>query len=57
MGLLSLLGAALYYHPLMTIALAGVIVALIGTGLRRRRTSAARKDFGRKISDRSQRER
>jgi hypothetical protein len=30
MGLLSLLGAAFYYHPLITATLIGVMITLIG---------------------------
>ncbi len=47
MGLLSLFGAALYYHPFVTITLVGVVVTLIYVISRRRR----------KISDRVSRER
>jgi len=35
-GLLSLLAAALYYHPLLTDTLIGVIVTLVGVTIRRR---------------------
>ena len=54
MGLLSLLTAALYYHPLATITLVGVIVTLIYV------TSASSRLRGikpSKISDRIPRER
>jgi hypothetical protein len=36
MGLLSLLAAALYYHPLLTVTLIGVIVTLVGVTIPRR---------------------
>jgi hypothetical protein len=36
MGLLSLLAAALYNHPSITITLIGVIVTLLGVMMKRR---------------------
>jgi uncharacterized membrane protein (DUF106 family) len=35
-GLLSLLAAALYFHPFLTITLMGVIVTLVGVTIQRR---------------------
>jgi hypothetical protein len=36
LGLLSLLAAGLYYHPMLTVTLIGVVVTLIGVTIRRR---------------------
>jgi len=36
LGLLSLLAAALYYHPFVTVTLIGVIVTLVGVTMKRR---------------------
>jgi hypothetical protein len=38
LGLLSLLAAAVYYHPIATVTLIGVVVTLIGVIARRRPT-------------------
>ena len=42
MGLLSLFGAALYYHPFTTVTLTGVVVTLIGVIVKRRASSGRR---------------